>query len=78
MKPDTDMINPAAGTETSGLAAVRDALQIIFLVLRFVMLVLLAVFMFSGVANLEQHEDGILLRFGAVRGSRCLVWFSLG
>lgn len=63
MNKSTDKRNP-----DQGLAALRDALRLCFLLLRVVAVCLLVAFLFSGTQSLEQYEKGVVLRFGALRG----------
>lgn len=50
------------------MAALRDGLRIIVIIGKIAMILLLAGFCFSGIRNIEQYENGIILRFGAVSG----------
>ena len=52
--------------QNKGIESIKDAVRVIFVVLKFGMILLIAAFCFSGIKFLEQYEKGILLRFGEI------------
>ncbi len=51
-----------------GEAALQDALRVSFRVLRFVMVILVVVYVFSGIRVVPQDEKAVVLIFGKIRG----------
>ena len=54
--------------ESGGLKALKDALNTTSIILRIAMIILLIAFLVSGMRNLEQYENAVVLRFGAESG----------
>lgn len=59
---------PVPAPQDAGISAVKEGLNVIFGMIRVIMALLLAGFFLSGIRNIEQFENGIILRFGAVHG----------
>ena len=55
--------------ESGGLKALKDALNTTSILLRIAMVLLVFAFLFSGMKNLEQYEEAVVLRFGADSGA---------
>lgn len=55
--------------ESGGLKALKDALNTTAVILRLAMFILFLAFLFSGMKNLEQYEEAVVLRFGAETGA---------
>ena len=51
-----------------GQAALQDALRVSFRLLQYVMVVLIVVYFFTGLKIIKQHERGVVLVLGKVRG----------
>ena len=62
-------INAPAVEESPGIKSLNEALRVFFFVIRWVMLLTVIYFLFSGVFWLKQHEAGIVLRFGKITGA---------
>lgn len=54
--------------ESGGLKALKDALNTTSIILRGAMIILIVAFLISGMKNLEQYENAVVLRFGAEHG----------
>ena len=55
--------------ESPGIRSLNEALKVFFFVLRWVMVLTVIYFLFSGVFRLKQHEIGLVLRFGKITGA---------
>lgn len=55
--------------ESPGIKALNEALGVFFSVLKWVMLVAILFFLFSGVFIVEQQKVGLVLRFGKIAGA---------
>ena len=55
--------------ESGGLKALKDALNTTSVILRIAMILLVFAFVFSGMKNLEQYEQAVVLRFGSESGA---------
>lgn len=60
--PETDAMDPAS-------KALTDALRISFFVLKLVIIVVLALFVFSGFYRVDESERALVLRFGDIQGA---------
>lgn len=61
-------MNPAPPTNDTGYRALTEALNVSFRVLRFVLVLLLLLYLGTGVFRVEQHERAFVLLFGKVTG----------
>ncbi len=61
--------NAPAAKESPGMRSLNEALRVFFFVIRWVMVLTVIYFLFSGVFRLKQHEVGIILRFGRITGA---------
>lgn len=55
--------------ESPGIRSLNEALKVFFIIIRWVMVLTVVYFLFSGVFWLKQHEVGIVLRFGKITGA---------
>ncbi len=66
IEPPERRVAPAA--EEAGREALTDALQVSFKVLRWMMIVLVLIYLASGFFLVKQHESAVVLSFGKVQG----------
>src|SRR6185436_19388682 len=57
-------LTPAQNPEEAGSQALADALKSSFAIVRFVMVVLVVIFLFSGLFTVGPQEKAVVLRFG--------------
>jgi len=57
----------AEGPLDAANQSLADALRTSFSILKFVMIVLVVMYLFSGVKCIEQHQEGVVLRFGKLQ-----------
>ncbi len=62
--PPNNDVNPGRG-----IAAIQDSLTVVFTAVRILIVILIIAFFVSGVRNIEQFEQAIVIRFGALHGS---------
>lgn len=55
-------------SETGGIKALKDALKTTVVLLKITMVILVIAFLCSGIKNLEQYEEAVVLRFGQQSG----------
>ncbi len=56
-------------THNPGIESLNEALKVFFFVLKWVMVIAVIFFLFSGVTVIKQHQVGLILRFGKITGS---------
>lgn len=61
-------IHSSASQQNPGMQSLNEALKVFFSVLKWVMLGTVVFFLFSGVRVIQQHQVGLILRFGEITG----------